>query len=157
VDSANQVLLKFIAAGQVWYVGRPDKQPALLTDVGESDEGLDGVCLFLGRKEALNFLRASDVQPGHFLPWRGAPHPRRPESIGSFVRGCRRYSPYLCLPWPAAGGRRFKLYFLEIKQLLSAARRAQASDAPKHCLDNLPTEQVFRFVFDYRRLRFSDN
>ena len=30
-----------------------------------------------------------------------APHPRRPESVGSFVRSCRLYSPYLCLPWSA--------------------------------------------------------
>ena len=35
--SANQVLSEFIASGQVWYVSRPDKQPALLTDIGDSD------------------------------------------------------------------------------------------------------------------------
>ena len=140
--SANQVLSEFIAAGQVWYVGRPDKRPALLTDVGEFDAGQDGVCLFPGRKEALKFLRASNALPGQFRPRRGAPNPRRPEGVGSFVRSCRRYSPYLCLPWPAGGGQ-FNLYFLEIKQLLAAARQAQA-----------PTNQDFGF---YQRLRFSDN
>ncbi|MBY0524167.1 MAG: hypothetical protein K2R98_12250 [Gemmataceae bacterium] len=157
MKSANQVLSKFIASGQVWYVGRPDKQPALLTDVAESDEGHDGVCLFLGRKEALSFLRASKVPPGQFRPWRGAPHPRRSESIGSFVRACRLYSPYLCLPWPVAGGRQFNLYFLEIKQLLAAARRAHVPDAPSHPLGDGPTDQVFRFVYNDQRLRFSDN
>ena len=157
MDSANHVLSEFIAAGQVWYVGRPDKRPALLTDMGESDAGRDGVCLFLGRKEALNFLRASNVPPRQFQPRRGAPHPRRPEGVGSFVRACRRYSPYLCLPWPAAGGGQFNLYFLKIKQLLAAARQSQAPDASRRYFDDLPTEQVFRFVFDYQRLRFSDN
>ena len=147
--SANQVLSEFIAAGQVWYVSRPGKRPALLTEVGESDAGQDGVCLFPGRKEALRFLRASNVLPGQFRPRLGAPHPRRPGGIGSFVRLCRRYSPYLCLPWSAGGGQ-FNLYFLEIKQLLAAARQAQAPDA-------LPTEQISRFVFDYQRIRFSDN
>jgi hypothetical protein len=155
--SANQVLSEFIASGQVWYVSRPDQEPALLTDIGASDAGHDGVCLFSSRKQALHFLRASNVLPGQFRPRRGAPHPHRPESIGSFVRSCRLYSPYLCLPWPAAGGQRFNLYFLEIKQLLAAARQAQAPAVPRPYSDALLTEQVDRSVLGYQRLRFSDN
>jgi hypothetical protein len=157
LDSANQVLSEFIAAGQVWYVAGPDKRPALLTDMGMSDAGHDGVCLFPGRREALDFLRASDVLPGQFRPRRGAPHPRRPESVGSFVRSCRRYSAYLCLPWPAARGQRFDLFFLEIKQLLAAARQAQAPPGPRRYFDDPHTQPLCRFVFDYQRFRFSDN
>jgi hypothetical protein len=145
LDSANQVLSEFIAAGQVWYVGRPDKRPALLTDMGLSEGGQDGVCLFPGRQEALNFLQASNVLPGQFRPRCGAPHPRRPEGVGSFVRACRRYSAYLCLPWPAAGGDGFEFYFLKIKQLLAAARQAEAPAGH------------WPFLFDYQRIRFSEN
>ncbi len=155
--SADQVLAKFIASGQVWYVSRPDKQPALLTDIGDSGVEHDGVCLFPGRKEVLRFLRASNVLPGQFRPRRGAPHPHRPESIGSFVRSCRLYSPYLCLPWRVSGGDRFNLYFLEIKQLLATARQAQAPAVSRPSSGDLLIEQHYRSVFGYQRLRFSDN
>jgi hypothetical protein len=155
LDSANQVLSEFIAAGQVWYLAKPDKWPALLTDLGLPDTEHDGVCLFSGRQEALEFLRASDVPPGQFRPRRGAPHPRRPAGVGAFVRACRRYSAHLCLPWRAAGGRQFDLYFLEIKQLLAAARRAQEPTPPGHTFWDPHAEGSFGF--DFRRLRFSDN
>ncbi len=157
MPSANQVLSAFIAAGQVWYVALPDKRPALLTDVGLSDDGLDGVCLFQGRQQALDFLWGANVLPGRFKPRRGAPHPRRPEGVGAFVRACRRYSDFLCLPWPAAGGQRFDFFFLEIKQLLASAQQAGPSAGRQHARDDPPTEQGWQFRFDYRWLRFSGN
>jgi hypothetical protein len=125
VDSIDQVLSEFIAADQVWYLGRSDHRPALLSDLG-LDDGQDGVCLFHSQRQALDFLRKSNVPPGSFRPRRGAPHPRRPLGVGSFVRACRKYSPFLCLPWPTARSRRFDFYFLEIKHLMAAARQGQA-------------------------------
>ncbi|MFK5037076.1 hypothetical protein ACI4BF_28385, partial [Klebsiella pneumoniae] len=82
MNPADKVLAKFITAGEVWYLAGPDKRPALLTDVGPPETGADGICLFRGRQEALEFLRASEAMPGQFRPRRGAPHPRRPGGVG---------------------------------------------------------------------------
>lgn len=155
--SANQILSEFIAAGQVWYISQPGKRPALLTEVGVFDTAHDGVCLFPGRQEALDFLRASDVLSGQFRPRRGVPHRRRPNGVGSFVRECRHYSDYLCLPWPAADGGRFVLYFLEIKQLLAAAREAHPLAGSRPTIRDPLVEWVRRRMSGYQPFRFSDN
>jgi hypothetical protein len=155
--SANQVLSEFIAADQVWYVSLPGKRPALLSEVGVFDTAHDGVCLFRGRQEALDFLRASDVLPGQFRPRRAVPHRRRPQGVGSFVRECRHYSDFLCLPWPAADGGRFVFYFLEIKQLLAAAREVHPPAVARPPFGDPLAEWVQQRVSSHQLFRFSDN